>query len=796
MPEETLTAKLQFQGDRAISGMRRASGAFSKMQAHARMAKEGVQNLKKGFAGFNIVMAGVAAGVAASVKKFADFDGQMGAVKAVLGKEAAPEFENLERLAEKLGATTEFTATQSAEAMESLARAGFKTNQIMSAVPEVLAAASAESMDLGTAADIVASNIKAFHLEASDAARVADTLAFVSSKTNTNMVGLQEGMKFVAPVAKQMGIQIEDTAAALGVLADVGLKGTLAGTGLKNALLKISKVAKGGKVPIGKYSAEIVKTASGGIDLSKTMFNVTAALQKIKEPTARAQAAMKLLGLRGMGSAAAFDALGKNQELVNKLFVKMRERAKGTAKTMAEMRLDTLKGDFKLLESAVASFMTTIGRLVRDFIRPFIRGGEGITKTIGDAGKAITKMWGAKGELGRAFMEQDLITQGANKTIVEFARGFVEGIKSAKNIFGIFVDALKLAWKPVKALFAPLGLLGSGGSGVKGVTKLAIQAVAIGVAIKTATSLFSRFATVVKGSVNIIKGALGGIKGAVTGTVNLLATKFPKLAKVLPPGMRKLTGAVAAAEKITAQPVRIVNFDEMVGVPGAPGTPPVTGPTTAAEMKRETTKVGRATSALGKLAAAAPVGYAAYKFTGAIDEVVDASGKIATAAGKIPEVVGAITALHPVVSGVAVGYAEAFERGTRVGPKESAIRKLGSYLLPGFIERAKVPEPTTEFARVGGALPAARTAAARAAGQRARAEATRRDVEMMIAAMKPMLDKLPTKEEWKAITKEGVTILTINGREVARATAGEKAEAAERTGAPMKSAKPRRAAKS
>jgi TP901 family phage tail tape measure protein len=794
---ETLTAKLQFEGEAAIQGMGRASGAFTKMQAHAKMAKEGVQNLKKGFAGFNIAIAGAAAGAVTAVKKFADFDGQMGAVKAVLGKEAAPEFERLEKLASKLGATTEFTATQSAEAMESLARAGFNATQIMSAVPEVLAAASAEGMDLATAADIVASNIKAFQLEAKDAARVADALAFVSAKTNTNMVGLQEGMKFIAPVAKNMGIELEDTAAALGALADVGLKGTLAGTGLKNALLKIAAASKDGVVKVGKFSAQIEKTGSGGVNLSKTMFNVVSALQNIKEPTERAQASMKLLGLRGMGSAAAFDALGKNQKLVNTLFVDMRKKAKGAAKGMQEMRMDTLKGDFQLLSSAVDGFAISIGKILRDFISPFIKGGKGISESLSSAGQAITQMWGAKGEVGRAFLEQDLITQGTSKSVVQFARGFVEGIKGAVSIFKTFFSVVKGGFVFLKGILDPLGFMGSDGSGVQGFTKMAIQAAALGVSIKVATSLFSKFAAVAKGSFQVIKGVLGVAKTGIQGTVQLLSSKFPKLAKVLPAGLRKLTGAAAAAEKITAQPVRVVNFDEMGGIrPGtAPGQLGLFGEaddTGVGGAKKKITRLGKAARAAGQGVGLLAAAVAGWQIGKALDEATNLSGGLANLAWNLSKDSVAVTNLMRaerllMQQRLAVGGARQAGTVAQQQAKMFADMAARGVKIQENPKSDKKVAVTQELAKQKIAL---------------RFKGESREVrEALMRAIEPILAKLPTKAD---LAKRPPTVIQIDGREVARAVAGTGDENLDRGGTglfaapqlgPTRGPKPRRASK-
>lgn len=798
MADQTLTAKLQFQGDAAVAGMQKASGAFTKMQAHAKMAKEGVQNLKKGFAGFNLVMAGAAAGAVTAVKKFADFDGQMGAVKAVLGKEAAPEFEKLEALASKLGATTSFTATQSAEAMENLARAGFDATQIMKAVPEVLAAAAAEGMDLGTAADIVASNIKAFQLEATDAARVADTLAFVSAKTNTNMVGLQEGMKFVAPVAKQMGIELEDTAAALGALADVGLKGSLAGTGLKNALLKISKAAKDGHVKVGKFNSEIVMTSDGGVNLSKTMFNIVTALQKIKDPLKRAQASMKLLGLRGMGSAAAFDSLGKNQKLVNTLFVGMKDKAKGAAQGMQAMRLDTLKGDFQLLSSAIDGMAISIGKALRDYIRPLIGGGKGITDSIGKAGQFITALWGANGAVGRAFKEQELITAGANKTVVEFASGFVAGIKGAAEIFGTFVSVLKGAVGFIQGLFSPVGSLGAKGSGVKGMTELVIKAAALGLTIKVATKLFSRFAAVAKGSMQIMKGVLGGVKTGLQGTVGLLSSRFPKLAKVLPAGLRKLTGAVSAVEKATAQPVRVVNFDEMGGLGGmgtgvAPGQQMLPGMGGTGDTAAKLSKFGKAAKFAGSGVAVIGAALAGWQIGKAIDEATGLSGKLADLAWGFTKDSKAVKAL---MEAERQRVRFSLEKGAAVQTQSVAAQQ--AKMWAGFAAKGmKVQANPGDDKKVAVTRELARQKImARFKGESKQVQ------EAALKSIEPLLAKIPTKED---LLKRPPTVININGREIARAMGSTTEENRDRGGGeglfaaptlgPRRGAKPRRSAR-
>lgn len=573
MPKQVgLSAVLKFAGDAAVSGMRRASGAFRQLSFNAQQLKAGMRDVKQGMAGMTVAGAAVGAAAGFTVKKFADFDGQMGAVKAVLGSARAKDFPALTAEAKKLGATTAFTATQAAEAMENLARSGQSPKEIMASIGPVLAAAAAEGMDLGTAADIVASNLKAFSLGAGEATRVADTLAFVSAKTNTNMSGLQEGLKFVGPIAAGMKIPIEDTAGALGVLADVGLKGSLAGTGLKNALLKIAKGAKNGMVKVGKFNVEVKKTADGGVDLSGTMLGITKALANIKDPLARTNAGMALLGLRGQGAASAFGAL--KQEKVDLLFKNMAAKAKGSAAEMAKMRLDNLKGDFTLLSSAVDGVVNSLGGALAGSVRKMIgKGGVGgLTGTLSQASAAFAFFGANADQVGK---DTPIAIQGVSKEVMALVRGFLRGIQDVKAVFSGLFGAIKR----VGTMFGLSAGEGSSGMArlVTGALGLSVAIAPIGLAIKGATKLFGPFAKVGLGAFKMLSA---GIKPLLGGLSKLGGGILDKIgAKKLPGAAGALGKAISGVEKITANPVRVVNFDEMRGggLLGQKQTPGTTG---------------------------------------------------------------------------------------------------------------------------------------------------------------------------------------------------------------------------
>lgn len=177
---------------------------------------------------------------AAAIKVGSDFEAQMSRVEAISGA-TGEEFERLRQQAIDLGADTAFSASQAAEGMENLAAAGFTTNEIMNAMPGMLNLAAASGEDLASSADIAASALRGFGLEASEAGHVADVLAENANRTNSSVAETGEAMKYVAPLARAAGISLEETAAAIGIMANAGIQGSQAGTTLRGALSRLSK---------------------------------------------------------------------------------------------------------------------------------------------------------------------------------------------------------------------------------------------------------------------------------------------------------------------------------------------------------------------------------------------------------------------------------------------------------------------------------------------------------------------------------------------------------------------------
>lgn len=184
--------------------------------------------------------AGLTAGI---IKTTADFDASMSKVAAVSGA-AGEDFDKLRAKAREMGATTKFTASDAADAMNYMAMAGWKTEQMLDGVSGIMNLAAASGEELATTSDIVTDALTAFGMTAEESSRFADILAAASSNANTNVSMMGESFKYVAPVAGSLGYSAEDVSIALGLMANSGIKASMAGTSLRNMFQRMAKPTK------------------------------------------------------------------------------------------------------------------------------------------------------------------------------------------------------------------------------------------------------------------------------------------------------------------------------------------------------------------------------------------------------------------------------------------------------------------------------------------------------------------------------------------------------------------------
>lgn len=321
---------------------------------------------------------GASFGVAESVNSFQDFESMMSQVKAISGA-TGQEFDDLTAKAQEMGATTKFTATESAEAFNYMAMAGWKPQQMIDGISGIMSLAAASGEDLGTTSDIVTDALTAFGLQAGDAGHFADVLAQASANANTNVSMLGESFKYVAPVAGAMNYSVEDTSLALGLMANASIKGSMAGTALKTSLANMAAPTDSMAAAMDKYGISLTDSEGNMKSLRGVIDNLRGSLGGLSE-TEQTAAASTIFGKEAMAGMLAI--INASEEDYNKLSTAI-GNSKDAAEGMADTMLDNLKGSFTLMQSAIEGTENALGKRLSPYLRD-IAGG------IADAMPGIT----------------------------------------------------------------------------------------------------------------------------------------------------------------------------------------------------------------------------------------------------------------------------------------------------------------------------------------------------------------------------------------------------------------------
>ena len=291
--------------------------------------------------GAGVAIAGI--GVTA-LKTAGEFEAAMQGVKAV-SNATGEDFTKLRDLARELGATTQYNAKEAANGMEELAKAGFNTSQILESVPSVLSLASAGAIELAQSAGIVADVLGGMSLGAEHSARVADVLAKAAASSAVDVAGLGDSMTNVASVAATMGQDLETTTALLGSLGDKAITGGQAGTQLKGVMLNLME-SKDGLQELGIAVSDGSGNIRSMIDIISDLGEATKNLSP-EEKIALYDDLVGKINITGLASLVDTADSGTLQVLKEKL-----DTAKGSAKEMADIRMEGLEGSIKGLDSA------------------------------------------------------------------------------------------------------------------------------------------------------------------------------------------------------------------------------------------------------------------------------------------------------------------------------------------------------------------------------------------------------------------------------------------------------------
>ncbi len=338
-----------------------SSGIEQGLKKLGGITKKGLKVAATAVAGTSAALAGVAT---VAIKTGSDFEAQMSRVKAISGA-TEQEFAKLKEQAIELGADTAFSSGQAAEGMENLAAAGFTTNEILEAMPGLLDLAAASGEDLSNSSDIAASTLRGFGLVAEDVGHVADVLAENANRTNSSVAETGEAMKYIAPLARAAGISMEETAAAIGIMANAGIQGGQAGTTLRGALSRLSRPTEDMQEAMSELGVSFYDSEGKMLSLTDQVD----VLGKAMEGMTDEQKNNYLVTLYGQEALSGMLALiNEGPESLESL-TKAYTTCDGSAKKAAETMQDNLKGAVEQLSGSAESLGIVFYESVSDNLK-------------------------------------------------------------------------------------------------------------------------------------------------------------------------------------------------------------------------------------------------------------------------------------------------------------------------------------------------------------------------------------------------------------------------------------------
>lgn len=494
---------------------------------------------KTGVSAITTTLAGIAttlgAGATAAATVGSSFEAAMSKVSAISGA-SGKDLQSLTDKAKEMGAKTKFSASESAEALQYMAMAGWNTKSMLNGIDGIMSLAAADGLDLATTSDIVTDAITAFGLKASDSTHFADVLAKASSSANTNVSMLGESFKYVAPLAGAMHYSVEDVSVALGLMANASVKGSMAGTSLKTALSNLASPTDAMAEVMKKYKISMTDANGEALPLIDVIKELRTKFSGLSE-TEQTAAASTLFGKEAMsGMLAIINASDKD---FNSL-VKNIDNADGSAQKMADTMQNNLQGQITILKSGLEGLGIEIYESMSE---PLTDAAKEAQNYVNRLTTAFTEggLSGMIEEAGSIFGElATKAVEAAPKMIdaaMSFLQAFVNGI--ANNSSKLVKAAINIVKTLVKGISdrAP-DLLSAAKSIVDALTKNLVKL------------LPKELQTPVKEAINTIKKSFenGGLKKAIN-TVKTILINLGKtitnIAKVVIPPLAKAIDLIA-----------------------------------------------------------------------------------------------------------------------------------------------------------------------------------------------------------------------------------------------------------
>lgn len=393
----------------------------------------------------------------AAVKVTSDFESAMSKVSAISGATGG-DLDALNKKAQEMGAKTKFSATESAEAFTYMAMAGWKTQDMLDGIDGIMNLAAADGLDLATTSDIVTDALTAFGLSASDSGHFADVLAKASSNANTNVSMLGESFKYAAPVAGALGYSAEDTAIALGLMANAGIKGSQGGTALRGSLTRLIKPTDDAAALMEQYGLSMTNADGSMKSLGEVMGMLRDKLGGLTEAE-QAQVAAQIFGQEAMsGMLAIINASDSDYaKLTDAIY-----DADGAAQQMANTMLDNLSGQLTLLKSALEGLAIQFGEILMPYIKQFVTWLQNLTQKLQELTpeqkEQIVKWAAIAAAIGPVLMVLGKLTSSVGSIITTF--GKIPGaLAKAKSAFTAVSAAIGGISAPVVAVVAVIGVL-------------------------------------------------------------------------------------------------------------------------------------------------------------------------------------------------------------------------------------------------------------------------------------------------------------------------------------------------
>ncbi|WQK61451.1 phage tail tape measure protein [Mammaliicoccus sciuri] len=552
LSEATTHMKELKREQRALnSNMGKLGASFSKFGPKVKGVGDGMKNVGRSMSMY--ITAPVVAGFGLSIKKAADFEGQMSRVGAIAGS-SKKELKSMSDQAIELGAKTSLSAQEVASGMEELAAMGFNAKQIMGAMPGVISAAEASGADMATTSKVMASSINAFGLKASDASHVADVLAEVANRSSADINDMGYALKYAGTPAKALGASLEETSAAIGIMTDAGLDGSQAGTSLRGALIRLSK-------PSEKASKQMEKL---GIHLedSKGKFvgmpNLIGQFNKELKGMSKAEKLANIAGIVGTESASGFLALMEAGPKKMSKFTKSLEESDGASAKAAKRMKDNLKGSLEQLGGAFESLGIIIGNMFSPILRKLadsiswvVEKLNGMPRGIQIALVSLTALAAAIGPIVFAFGAFISVIGSAMTTLGPL----LIGISKAGGVMAFLSGKVATLVK----LFPALGpaITFAGGPLLWIVGGLTALGIAFTVAYKKSQTFRNIVNKAVTGVMNVFKAAKIALQGFFQLFKGNGQDGVITLSKIFPPDI--VVGITNFANKIKATFFQVVN---------------------------------------------------------------------------------------------------------------------------------------------------------------------------------------------------------------------------------------------